>query len=74
MTTPAETGRSIRRCACGCGASLSGMRADAKYASPACRARAANRRSADLPAFFDPAAFWGGYWRCTRTQPAIRGA
>lgn len=35
------------RCACGCGASLAGMRSDARWASDACRKRAKRTPSPD---------------------------
>lgn len=38
---------STRFCACGCGASLSGLRADAVYASESCSKRAKRAASAD---------------------------
>ena len=57
----------MRVCACGCGASLAGMRSDAIYASSACRAKAATQRKAELPVGYDPEALGRAY------RGAIRG-
>lgn len=57
----------MRFCACGCGESLNGLRADAKYASAACRARDYKRRAELIPAGFNPVAFWTGYHGVTHT-------
>ena len=40
---------------------MKGMRADAKYASDACRVRDHKRRAANIPAGFNPEAFWAGF-------------
>lgn len=45
---PAETAPAEDRiCGCGCGASLAGLRSDAKYQSEACKKRAERARSRD---------------------------
>ena len=56
----------MRRCACGCGASLAGMRSDARYASSACRAKAAKLRAAELPCDYDIEALGRAYRRHRR--------
>lgn len=57
----------MRTCLCGCGASLEGMRADAKYASSPCRAKATKLRQQELPAGYDPEALGRAY------RGAVRG-
>ena len=49
-----------RTCQCGCGESLEGRRADARWATSSCSARAAERRAEGGPERFAPDAFWTG--------------
>ena len=58
----------MRRCHCGCGQSLEGMRADAKWATASCSARASERRADDAPEHFAPDAFWQRVSRVKRPQ------